>query len=227
MLLCKTLRDDLLLLRLGAMQTRGLACDVRAEYRHVPYDGAALVVDAVDRVDACQQVVETRRTEQHLDRAVRIARRVHAQRLTCERLLRALEIDASDAELPARPIEIVRDVREFHVREVPAFDSTRKLDFNAADLGDDALRLCLLGSDGSGFRGRCRGAAKSYCYCKEKCGYVTDSRPDNGIPRRGAKTFVASSLPGKRHKLGRLTGFSDVRKLIRKPKASQTSTCSD
>jgi hypothetical protein len=56
-----------------------------------------------------------------------------------------LEVDARDAELPARATEIVSDVRELDVREVPAFDSTRKLDFDAVDLGDDALRLCLLG----------------------------------------------------------------------------------
>ena len=100
-LLCETLRDDLLLLGLRAMQARGLARDVRAERRDVADDGAALIVDAVDGVDAIEQIVETRRAEQHLDRSVRIARRVHAQRLTRERSLRALEVDARDAELEA------------------------------------------------------------------------------------------------------------------------------
>jgi len=52
---------------------------------------------------------------------------------------------------------------------------------------------------------------------------VTDSQPDNGIPRQGAKPSTASSLLGKRHKVGRLTGFPDVRKVIRKPKTGQTS----
>jgi hypothetical protein len=88
----------------------------------------------------------------------------------------------------------------------------------------------LLGSDGSRFRGRCRGDAESHCYCTEKCGYVTDSRPDNGLPARG-RNFRASS-PRKRHKVGRLTGFPDVRKVFRsqkvvKPHAVPTVTKSD
>src|SRR5512133_1197885 len=160
------------------MQTRCLARDVRTERGHVADDGAPLIVDTVDRVDPSQQIVETRRTEQHLDRSVRIARRVNAQRLPRERGLRALEIDACNAELPPRALQIVSDVRELHVREVPTLDGSRELGLDTADLGDDALRLCLLGSDGSGLRGRCRGDAESHCYCTEDSGYVTDSGPD-------------------------------------------------
>src|SRR5436309_801676 len=82
---------------------------------------------------------------------------------------------ARDAELEACALQVVADTRELHVREVPAFDSSRELCLDAVDLGDDVLCLCLLGSDGAGFRGRCRGDAESHCYCTEKSGYVTDS----------------------------------------------------
>src|SRR3954451_11238993 len=116
-------------------------------------------------------------------------------------------------------MQIVTDARELHIRVVPTFDRSRELGLDAADLGDDALRLCLLGCDGSGIRGRCRGDAESHCYCTENYGYVTGSGPDNGSPL-GGKTRASS--PRKRHKVGRLTGFPDVRKLIRSHKRVKT-----
>ena len=229
-LLGETLRDDLLLLVLRVVQTRGLTRDVRAERRHIADDRALLVVDAIDGVDAIQQIVETRRAEENFDRSVRIARRVNAQRLTCERDLRLLQVDACDAELEARALQVLADAPELHVREVPTLDSSRDLCLDAADLGDDALRLCLLGCDGSGLRGRCRGDAESGCDCAKKCGYVTDSRPDNGLPARGQR--LRASSPRKRHKVGTLTGFPDVRKVFRsqklvKPVAVPSVTKSD
>ena len=70
-LLGETLRDDLLLLVLRVVETRGLLRNARAERRDVTDDGTALIADAVDGVDAIEQVVETRRAEEYLDRAVR------------------------------------------------------------------------------------------------------------------------------------------------------------
>ena len=80
-----TLRDDLLLLGLRVMQLRFFARDVRAENLDVADDGAALVVDAVDVVDASQKIVEARRAEQHFECRVRVARRVHVDRLPRKR----------------------------------------------------------------------------------------------------------------------------------------------
>ena len=81
------------------------------------------------------------------------------------------------------------------------------------------MMLCAsacLDATGPGSAVAAEAMPKAHCYCTEKCGYVTDSRPDNGLPARGQR--LRASSPRKRHKVGRLTGFPDVRKVFRSQK---------
>ena len=66
------------------MHSRRLRGDVRPAALHVADDRARLVADAVDGVDAVEQIVEVRCTEQHLDRRIGVARRVEVDRLLRE-----------------------------------------------------------------------------------------------------------------------------------------------
>jgi len=182
---------------------------IDAERLHVTDNRGALIVHAVDVVETTEQIVEARRPEQHLDRRVRIDRRVDAGCLAGQVDLRTLEVDLRNDQLVTGALQVASDPRELHVREVPALDHSRELHVDRVDLRNDPLRFGLLPRDALPVGRSLRSPLREPLRTTQRSAGMWRILDRITTPRPGAN---AHSPGGEGHKVRRVTPFPDSRK---------------
>src|SRR6266516_4587997 len=140
-------RGLLRLLHVRLPQVRPAGAHSRPEDLDLPQHLVALVRDAVDGVDARDQLVERSRSEQNLEARVPVGRRVHLHETGLESGLRPAEVRLRDAELPFVLAQVALDRGELRVGEVVRLDGALEIRVEPLDLAEDGLRLRLLGGN--------------------------------------------------------------------------------
>ena len=156
------LRDDLRLCGVVVLQPALALLHLAAQVRDLAEDERILLVDAVDRVDPGEHLVEARGAEQDGQRRVLVRGRVELDEPGRELALRGLQAALGDDQVVRVGRQVVLDVLELHVGEVVRLDRALQAGVELLDLPEDGLGFGLLRRDAvSGRRNCSRG--------KERC----------------------------------------------------------
>ena len=178
----------------GMRHAKGRAArrHLAAESLHLAEHLRVLARDAIDRVEAVDQILEARRAEEELERRGRLAADVEVAQPAGEAILRDAEVRPRDLHLPPVHAELRLDLAELHVRGVVRLDGLLELRVERLDLLEHLPRLGLLRVDPRvGERGN--GGKQSYT------GYGNEE-PCSG---RATTRDSGSSSPHNRGRTGR------------------------
>ena len=163
---CAARSSDDLRLALARGAELGPPClDLVPEALDVPEHLRVLAADALGHVQAIEEVVEVLGAEDDLDGAARVAVDVEGPEALRDVRLRDGQARLRDVEMAPVRLEIRVDLVELDVREVVGLDRVRELGVHLADLGEDRLRLLVLGAD----RGIRRRRARADEQRRSKC----------------------------------------------------------
>ena len=134
------LRDDLLLPGEGALERRALPLDLGLRPADVLEDAGVVLGDAVRGVEAVQEVVEARRSENDLHH-VDLAALVEGDQALLDGPLRAAEARAGDVEPVLVGRELALELLQTDVGAVPLVHGELEVEVELVDLGEHLLGL--------------------------------------------------------------------------------------
>ena len=158
-------------------------------------DVHVLIRDPAHRVHPVEQVVEVRRTEDHLEH-VPLPARVESHDPVCQVLLRRLQGALCDLEMTLVRGDRRLELLELDVRTVVGVDRELELGIDRLDVGEHGLRFGLGGSDVFRRRGSRSACGQRDERCRRYDGAVASSAVSRGpVPTDHAR---ASQLPAQR-----------------------------
>jgi hypothetical protein len=158
----RTLGDDPLLVCARLLECGFALSDLRPEATHLIDDPRVLSRKPVDGVDAIEEVVEARSSEEDLQSRL-VLGGVESDQTTLQERLRVREVGARNLESALVQLLGGLDVVELDVGRVPRLDSLAEARVDRLDLSEDLLRLGLFRGDrrGAGGRGEERSRKKN------------------------------------------------------------------
>ena len=147
LLLGGLLCNDRLLLALRVLELQAVTLNRRLRLGHLGDDVPVLCRGRVDRLHVLDEVVEARRSKQHRERRVLLARRVRGDEPLRQFLLRPFQARDRHVQLDLVVAEVAADLVQPHVGEVVRLDCCVQVLVDLVDLTKDLLRLRFLRAD--------------------------------------------------------------------------------